>query len=128
MKVLLDSHTFLWWNTDDPRLSEQAREIIANGQNAVFLSTASVWEIILKAKNGKLILPEDPAGYITKRMKLYHIQPLPIQISHVLRVYELPQHHDNQFNHLLVAQSQLERMPLLTANVDLKKYEVETIW
>ena len=128
MNVLLDSHTFLWWNTDDPRLSARAREIIANGQNHIFLSTASVWEIVLKTSKGKLILPEEPAPYIIGRMKTYHLQPLPVQISHVIRVYSLPQHHENPFNHLLIAQSQLEKLPLLTANADIKKYDVETIW
>ena len=60
MKVLIDSLTFLWWTTDDPQLSLRAKEVIADGQNEVFLSAASVWEIVIKTAKGRLILPEPP--------------------------------------------------------------------
>lgn len=128
MKALLDTHSFLWWNTEDPQLSVRAREIIANGENEIFLSAASAWEISIKAAKGKLVLPEPPAQYMANRMGLYRFQPLLIQVSHAARVYDLPRYHDDPFDRMLIAQSQIEGMPLLTADSDIRKYEVEVIW
>ncbi len=128
MKVLLDTHTFLWWNTEDPQLSMRAREVIADGENEVFLSAASVWEIVIKTAKGKLILPEAPASYITSRMSLYRFRPLPVQISHAAHVYELPPHHADPFDRLLITQSQLESMPLVTKDEEIRRYAVEIIW
>ena len=128
MKLLLDTHTFLWWNIEDPQLSVRAREIIANEQNEIFLSVASVWEISIKTAKGKLILPEVPAHYILSRLGLYRFQPLPVHVSHAVRVYDLPRHHDDPFDRLLVAQSQVESIPLISTDAEIRKYEVEVIW
>jgi PIN domain nuclease of toxin-antitoxin system len=128
MRVLLDTHAFLWWNMEDPQLSSHAKEIIANGENEIFLSAASVWEISIKAAKGKLVLPEPPAQYIANRMGLYRFQPLLIQVSHAARVYDLPHIHDDPFDRMLIAQSQIEAMPLLSADAEIRKYEVEVIW
>jgi len=128
MRALIDTHTFLWWNMDDPQLSLRAREIIANGENEVFLSVASVWEIVIKTAKGRLIIPEAPSLYIPNRMSLYRIQPLPVQVSHALRVYDLPRHHDDPFDRLLIAQSQLESLALITGDEIIGKYDIEVIW
>jgi PIN domain nuclease of toxin-antitoxin system len=128
MKLLLDTHTFLWWNTEDPQLSSRARELIADGQNEIFLSAVSAWEISIKAAKGKLVLPEPPAQYISNRMSLYQFQSLPVQISHAVWVYELPHHHEDPFDRLLVAQSQMESMPLISVDSEIRKYEVEVVW
>jgi len=128
MRLLLDTHTFLWWNTEDPQLSSRARELISDGQNEVFLSAVSVWEISIKAAKGKLVLPEPPAQYISNRMGLYQFQPLPVQIVHAVRVYDLPRHHDDPFDRLLIVQSQIESMPLISVDADIRKYDVEVVW
>lgn len=128
MKLLFDTHTFLWWNTEDPRLSPRVRDAIADGQNEIFLSAASVWEISIKTAKGKLILPEPPAQYISNRMDLYQFQPLPVLVRHAVQVYELPSHHADPFDRLLVAQSQIESMPLISVDDDIRKYEVEVVW
>lgn len=128
MRVLLDTHTFLWWTTDDPSMSARVKEIIADGHNVVFLSAASVWEISIKSARGRLVLPEPPAQYIFSRMSLYRFQPLPIQVSHAAHVYELPQHHNDPFDRLLIAQSQLESLPLVTRDDDILQYDLNTIW
>ena len=128
MKVLLDTHTFLWWNMDDPRLSWRAREVIADGRNEIYLSAASAWEIAIKAARGWLILPEPPGRYIASRMGLHRFQPLPVQVSHATHVYELPPHHADPFDRILIAQSQLEKMPLVTGDEEIGRYEVETVW
>lgn len=128
MRVLLDTHAFLWWNTDDPQLSLRAREIIANGENEVFLSAASVWEIVIKTAKGKLVLPEAPTQYIANRISLYRFRPLPIQISHAVHVYDLPPRHNDPFDRMLIAQSQLESIPLVTIDEDIRRYDLETLW
>jgi len=128
MKVLLDTHTFLWWNTDDPQLSLHAKEVIANGENEVYLSAASVWEIVIKTSKGRLILPEAPAQYISKRMGLYRFQPLPIQISHAAHVFQLPPLHNDPFDRMLIAQSQMETIPLITKDEDIRRYTLDIIW
>jgi len=128
MKALLDTHTFLWWNTDDPMLSRRAREIIANGQNEIYLSTASVWEIVIKTAKGRLILPEAPEQYISQRMRLYRFQPLPIHIHHAVQVCKLPLHHNDPFDRMLVAQSQVETIPLITRDENIRLYDLEILW
>jgi len=128
MKVLIDTHTFLWWNTGDPLLSVHAKEIIADGRNEVYLSAASVWEIVIKTAKARLILPEAPAQYISKRMSLYRFKSMPIQISHAAHVYELPPYHNDPFDRMLIAQSRLESIPLVTRDEEIQRYDLETIW
>jgi PIN domain nuclease of toxin-antitoxin system len=128
MKYLLDTHTFLWWNLDDPQLSSVVREIIADGHNEIFLSAASAWEIAIKSARGRLILPEDPAHYVASRMNLHNFQAMPVQIHHATQVYKLPWHHTDPFDRLLIAQSQIESLPLLSADEEIRKYEVQVIW
>jgi len=128
MNVLIDTHTFLWWNSEDERLSLGAKEIIANGNNEIFLSAASVWEIVIKTAKGRLVLPEPPDQYISRRVNLYRFRPLPIQISHAAHVYELPAIHNDPFDRMLIAQSQMESLPLLTNDEAIRRYELETIW
>ena len=128
MKAILDTHVFLWWNMNDPQLSKIAREIISDGRNELFLSAASAWEIAIKAARGRLMLPDYPAKYVADRLAFHHFQALPIQVSHALQVYSLPEIHRDPFDRLLVAQSQLEALPILTADTSIARYEVVTIW
>ena len=128
MKALLDTHTFLWWNMDDAQLSARAREIIEDGHNEIYFSAASSWEIAIKAAKGRLTLPEEPGDYISKRLKLHHFLALPVQISHTAQVFQLPRHHEDPFDRLLIAQAQLENLPFLTLDPEIQKYQVETIW
>ncbi len=128
MKVLLDTHTFLWWNTDAPQLSHKVKDIIAGGRAEVYISAATAWELTVKAHKGRLVLPMDPDQYITERIVYYHFQALPVLISHASRTFHLPDHHTDPFDRLLVAQCQLENMALLSADEILKRYSIEVIW
>ncbi len=128
MRALLDTHTFLWWNIADPRLSSRVKELIADEQNDLFFSAASAWEIAIKARRGSLIIPEIPERYIANRLSLHQIIALPVQISHAVHVFHLPDYHRDPFDRLLIAQSQLENMPILTSDSNIRKYEVEVIW
>jgi PIN domain nuclease of toxin-antitoxin system len=127
VKAILDTHIFLWWNLDDPQLSDALREIISDGSNALFLSAASAWEIAIKAGRGRLTLPEPPGKFIANRLTLHRFQPLAVQLSHAAHVYNLPDHHRDPFDRLLIAQGQLEDMAILTMDPVFAKYEIETI-
>ena len=128
MRALLDTHTFIWWITDDPRLSPRVREIIGNGKNELFLSAASGWEMAIKAKLGRLQLPDSLERFIPEQMALNAIESLPVQMSHALHVYKLPTHHRDPFDRLLIAQAQLENLPILTVDPQISRYPVKVIW
>ncbi|MCD6290170.1 MAG: type II toxin-antitoxin system VapC family toxin [Anaerolineae bacterium] len=130
MNVLLDTHTFLWWIGDDPRLSPRAREVIADGENTVFLSAASGWEIAIKARLGKLRLTgtRDLERFVVEQIATNAFTALPVHLSHALHAYTLPLLHRDPFDRLLVAQSQLEHMPIITNDRWIQRYPVETIW
>ena len=128
MRLLLDTHTFLWWVTDDARLSSQARALIADNSNDLYLSAASGWEIAIKAQLGRLRLPEHAPQFVMAQLALNAIQVLPIQLHHALHVFTLPLHHRDPFDRLLVAQSQLEDLPLVTADTRISDYAVNVVW
>jgi PIN domain nuclease of toxin-antitoxin system len=128
VNFLLDTHVFLWWITDDPRLSPRAHRLIADGRNRIFLSAASGWEIAIKARLGRLELPDDPERFILNQLAVNAIDVLPVQMSHALHVYKLPDHDRDPFDRLLIAQAQLEKLRILTADAQFSKYAVEVIW
>jgi len=128
MKVLLDTHTFLWWITDHPKLPSRVREIIGDGNNELFVSAASGWEIAIKAQLGRLQLPDEPQRFILEQLSLNAIQSLPIQINHALHVFSLPDHHRDPFDRILISQAQLEGLPIVTGAPQIALYPVEIIW
>ena len=128
MKAILDTHAFLWWITDSDDISQEAREIISDAQNELFLSAASAWEIAIMTQLGRLEFVGDPEKVIPEQLSLNRITGLPIQISHALYVHRLPNLHRDPFDRLLVAQSWLEEMPIITRDPDIVQYNVETIW
>ena len=128
MRVLLDTHAFLWWVIDNPQLSIRAREVIGDGKNEVYLSAASGWEIAIKARLGRLQLNKEPEQFVAEQIAKNAFQSLPILMSHALREYKLPDHHQDPFGRLLVAQGQLERLSILTSDAFIAMYDVEVIW
>jgi PIN domain nuclease of toxin-antitoxin system len=128
MNLLLDTHAFLWWVTDDPRLSSRAREVIANGGNILFFSAASEWEIVLKARLGRLQAPEDLGRFLPEQLSRNAIRVLPIHLSHALHVHGLPDHHQDPFDRLQVSQALLENLPVLSVDSQLARYAIEVIW
>jgi PIN domain nuclease of toxin-antitoxin system len=109
------------------RLSPRARVLVESVDNELFLSAASAWGIAIKHALGKLHLPEPPDRYVPSRMSALRIIPLPIEHAHALRVATLPSHHRDPFDRLLVAQAQVERLPILTADTIFARYDVETV-
>ena len=128
MKVLLDTHTFLWWIANDSQLSERARTVIEDADHQLFLSAASGWEIAIKTRIGKLKLADDLQGFVSEQLRINAIQVLPIQMAHALQMATLPDHHRDPFDRMLVAQSQLEQLPILTIDPQIAKYSVTVIW
>jgi PIN domain nuclease of toxin-antitoxin system len=128
MRFILDTHTFLWWITDHEMLSEHARHVIQDGDNTLYLSVASGWEIAIKARLGRLELSGEPQKVIPEQMSRNAIQVLPIQMSHALRVYALPDHHRDPFERMLVAQAQVEELPILTSDPQIAQYDIDVVW
>ena len=128
MRVLLDTHTFLWWIDDNPVLSGVARDILADSQNEIFISAATGWEIAIKSALGRLSVEGDPERFFPEQMTLNSFQALPIEMSHALHTFHLPDHHRDPFDRLLISQCQIEELPLVTKDPSIGKYEVEIIW
>lgn len=124
MRLLLDTHCWLWMHTAPSRFSEAALEAIRNTENELLFSAASSWEIAIKYALGRLPLPVPPAEYVPSRMEGSGVRALPVEHRHALEVASLPPHHRDPFDRLLVAQAQLERLTLLTADPQLEAYAV----
>ena len=128
MRALLDTHTFLWWIDDSDELSHDARQIIENSENTILVSAAVGWEIAIKTGLGRLEIAEDPERFIPEQIARNSFGVMPIQMSHALHTHDLPDHHRDPFDRLLVSQSQMEGLPIITRDMVFKKYEVETFW
>jgi PIN domain nuclease of toxin-antitoxin system len=128
MKVLLDTHAFIWWVTNDPQLSQTARATIADPDNTILFSVVNAWEIIIKQGTGKLTLPEPAETYIPSRIAANQFVTLPINLSHILQVASLPDLHRDPFDRLLIAQSQTEQIPIVSIDRYIVQYPVNVIW
>ncbi len=128
MRALLDTHAFLWWILDTPKLPPQVRGIISDGDNELFFSAASCWEIAIKAQLGRIKLPAKPDIFISEQLSINAVQALPIQISHALHVFNLPLLHSDPFDRMIIAQAQMEDLPILTSDPLIAKYKVKVIW
>jgi PIN domain nuclease of toxin-antitoxin system len=124
LKLLLDTHTVLWFLGGDARLSDTARHHLTDDSNRILLSAVVVWEIALKRSLGKLVLPEDYLDVLLGS----GIQPLPISIAHAAAVERLPWHHRDPFDRMLVAQASVESATLVTRDDALRPYDVTVIW
>lgn len=128
MRLLLDTHAFLWWIFDNPKLPLSARARISDPTADVFFSTVSAWEIAIKAGTGRLALPANVAGFVTQQVRANDFLTLPIQLEHALAVHGLPAIHQDPFDRLLAAQAQVERLTLLTCDQLVQRYPIETVW
>jgi PIN domain nuclease of toxin-antitoxin system len=128
VRILLDTHTFLWWNEADPKLSKRASALLADSRNTLLLSTASALELVVKVQANKLNLPEPPSVYVPTRTAHYGIEILPVTLAHALAVEELPLLHRDPFDRLLIAQARVEQVPILTIDAEIQRYGVKTMW
>ncbi|MBI2059680.1 MAG: type II toxin-antitoxin system VapC family toxin [Nitrospirae bacterium] len=127
MRVLLDTHAFLWFVTGDRRLSRPALRALEKKGDEIFLSAASVWEIAIKASLARLVLPAPVREYVAEKME-QGLRLLPVEWSHAAAVEKLPFHHRDPFDRLLVAQALAESMPMVTGDRTFRAYGVEVIW
>ena len=128
MRILLDTHAFLWWITGDQRLSQRSIECISDGSNELFFSVASGWEIAIKAGLGRIDIPDPLDRFVSEHLFRNHMDVLAIQLSHALPVVTLPQFHRDPFDRMLISQAQIERLPILSSDKLLAAYDVEVIW
>lgn len=128
MRALLDTHAFIWWVLDAPQLSSECRRILDDGANEVLLSAVSAYELAYKANRGRLTLPESPEIYVRGRLAANGFGALSIELNHALRAASLPMIHSDPFDRILVAQAQLEGLPIITADPAIAQYDVEVIW
>jgi PIN domain nuclease of toxin-antitoxin system len=128
MKLLLDTHTLIWWDSDDARLGRRARTAIADRSNAVLVSVVSAWEIQIKHQLGRLDLARPLAEIIDRQRTENDMAVLPVTLSHVFALGDLPPHHGDPFDRLLLAQAQTEGAALVSTDAALAAYDVRTLW
>ena len=128
MRLLLDTHTFLWFIMGDPKLSEKARALIEDTRNERLLSIASLWEMAIKHSVGKLSLGQPFEVLIPQQLERNSIEILPITVAHLTVVATLPFHHRDPFDRLLIAQAAVERLSVLTVDSAFDAYAVERLW
>lgn len=124
MRYLLDTHIFLWWILDQPKLSEAMKHVIAAPENDIYVSAASAWEMIIKSAVGKLSLPPSPEEFIRNQLRINRMFPLPISIEHALTIVRLPMIHKDPFDRMLIAQTMYEGLVLITDDPMIKTYQV----
>lgn len=127
MRVLLDTHVFLWLQGAPNRLSGEARSLVEIQDNELVLSAASAWEIAIKHALGRLELPEPPARYVPDRMRSSSVEGLHVTHAHALASGSLPSFHRDPFDRMLIAQAMSERLTIMTADEAIRRYPIETI-
>jgi PIN domain nuclease of toxin-antitoxin system len=128
MRILLDTHTVLWWAGDIERLSTKARTILSDVQSDIFMSVVTVWEIAIKYHLGRLRMPISPEQFIAHLTAELQLTILPIEASHTFTAASLPFHHRDPFDRLLVSHAMYHNIPILTSDSVLPRYPIQVIW
>lgn len=123
MRLLLDTHTFLWWVSDWDEIDEKTRSAISDPGNRVFVSAVSGWEIGIKKARGRLVAPDNLSAVVEEK----HLEHLALTFEHAERAAALPMHHRDPFDRMLVAQAQAEGLVLVTRDRCIPLYEVATM-
>ncbi len=128
MKYLLDTHVFLWWISDDIRLPQIVRKRLESFRDGIFVSVASLWEIVLKYRLGRLQLPEPVEPFLMRQIAQNGFEVLTIHSHHIFQTLSLPPLHRDPFDRLLIAQAQAETLTLVTRDPEIKTYPVTVFW
>lgn len=128
MRLLLDTHTFIWFVIDNPKLSATARTLIDDGDNEVLLSIASIWEMAIKQSTGKLSFGLPIRTFIEQQLSLNRIELLNIDLDHIDVIASLHLHHRDPFDRLLIAQAMVEQIPILSADSVFDAYPIRRLW
>ena len=127
MKILLDTHIFLWFISGNHQLSTELREIICDLDNEVYLSVVSIWECIIKYQLGKLSLPESPEIYLPKQRDLHQISSLSLDENSVAQLIQLPLLHRDPFDRILICQALQNSLTIATVDLAIRAYSVNVI-
>ena len=127
MKLLLDTHTFLWFVNDNPKLSDRLKDLIEDENNVSYLSVASLWEMSIKFNLGKLTLDPNYEEFVDREVATSTLQLLNIELEHLRINATLPFHHRDPFDRLIIAQSIVEEIPIVTVDSAFDKYSVTLI-
>lgn len=127
MKLLIDTHTFLWFVNDEPQLSESAAALLESGAT-VFLSIASVWELAIKVSVGRLILPKPFDIFIPEQLALNAITVRPIRLADCYQVSRLPFHHRDPFDRLIIAQALVDGIDIISIDTAFDAYPIQRLW
>ena len=128
MKFLLDTHTFLYWDAQKEKLSDKVLALLEDQQNELFLSLASIWEIQIKIQIGKLSLNFPLSTTIDTHQQTNQLQLLPVATKHIYNLSQLPFHHKDQFDRMLISQARTEDFYLLSKDGKFSAYDVKVIW
>ena len=128
MKLLLDTHTFNWWDSEPQRLSQRVLNMCQDTQNVLLVSVASLWEMQIKLQLGKLKLHKPLEELVSGQQEINKIDILDVKLEHVLALGKLPSHHKDPFDRMLVAQAMLEDLTLVTHDRKLEAYSVAILW
>ena len=128
MKFILDTHAFIWMDTDLTKVSPRVVQVLNDTNNEIHLSVASVWEMVIKSQTGKLVLSDAIDKIIAEQMKRNPLQLLPVGLPHVLAIQTLPSIHKDPFDRLLVAQAMIENAILLSTDPLIRQYPVRVEW
>jgi len=127
MRVLIDTHIFIWYVQNSQRLNSSVANLINDGKNDILFSTASIWEMAIKQSTGKLNLGVPYASFIEEQMRLNNMELLPIKLEHLEVVTSLPFHHRDPFDRLLIAQAMVEDVVIVSADSAFSLYSVQII-
>lgn len=128
MKILLDTHVFIWLDTQPEKLSKTAMDICQDTDNQLYLSMASVWEMQIKVQLGKLQLKMPLADMLTMQQQENDLKVLNIALTHIYQLQTLPFHHNDPFDRIIIAQSVLEGMTLISVDEKFKSYDISVSW
>lgn len=128
MRVLVDTHVFLWDLLEDRRSSRKAKQVLSSDEHELVFSLVSLWEIAIKMKIGKLNTIGSSVAYIRDEMNAYGMELLPIRYEHILQLEALPHHHNDPFDRLLIAQAVTESLQILTGDAAFQQYGVKLVW
>jgi PIN domain nuclease of toxin-antitoxin system len=128
VRVLVDTHVFLWDLLEDRRSSRKAKQVVSSDEHELVFSLVSLWEIAIKMKIGKLNTIGSSVAYIRDEMNAYGMELLPIRYEHILQLEALPHHHNDPFDRLLIAQALTESLQILTGDAAFQQYGVKLVW
>lgn len=128
MRLLLDTHSFLWFILDDAQLSSTARKLVADSANDIEISPASYWEIAIKIRLGKYVLPQPYRQFVETQIAVNHFDILPIEPKHTALLTTMPLHHKDPFDRLIVAQALAEETPIVGIDARFDAYGVKRLW